>query len=129
MPTFKNEAILDYPVDKVFKVFRDTAKRDFPKFNDKKPIGCSIERNVGTYSLKTARMKVEITDYKPNEIYEISSHKGKTLYKSNYQFVSLGENKTKLLLTESEYTQGALNFLNTIIASIFFKGRIKKRFY
>ncbi|QNO14648.1 DUF3284 domain-containing protein [Alkalicella caledoniensis] len=128
MSTFKNEAVMNYPVEQVFRVFKETAKRDFPNFDEQDPIGTYVERNIGAYSVKQAKMKVEITDFKNNEIYEISSYQGKTLYKSKYQFISTGENSSKLILEENQYNEGAVNFLNTMIGAIFFKGRVKKRF-
>lgn len=128
LSTFKNEAILDYPVNQVFIIFKHTAKRDFPKFNEKNPTGVYVDRKVGTYSTKEGRMRVEITNYKENEIYEITSTQGKKAYKSRYEFLPIDEEKTKLLLTEYNYTEGALHLINSLIAAIFFKGRVKKRF-
>lgn len=128
LSTFKNKAILDYPVNEVFDIFKETAKRDFPKFNEKNPIGVYVDRKVGTYSVKEGKMRVEITDYKEKEIYEITSKQGKSEYKSRYEFSTVNENKTKLLLTENNYSEGALHIINAIIAAMFFRGRVKKRF-
>lgn len=128
MATYKNQDILDYPAKEIFKVFKLTAKRDFPKFNENRPIGVSVERKVGAYSLKTATMLIEITDYKNNEVYEITSSHNSTTYKSRYEFFALEDNKTKLVLTESQYSAGIANIINVVVASIFFRGRVKKRF-
>jgi hypothetical protein len=128
MATYKNQAIINYPVNEVFKVFKKTAKRDFPKFDEKKPVGVTVERSVGAYSVRSGRMLVEITDYKADEVYEITSSQENHLYKSRYEFYPVEENKTRLILAESSYSQGIFNYINVLIAGIFFKGRVKKRF-
>lgn len=128
MATYKNQTVLDYPAKEIFKVFKLTAKRDFPKFNENKPIGVSVERKVGAYSLKTETMLVKITDYKNNEVYEITSSHNSTTYKSRYEFFAIEGSKTKLVLIESQYSTGFANIINIVVASIFFRGRVKKRF-
>ena len=70
---FSNSAVINYPVEKVFNVFIRSAKRDFPKFNENKPVGSKVSKKVGAYSTQSATLEVEITDYKKNEIYAITS--------------------------------------------------------
>ena len=128
MVTFQNEVIMEYSTEEIFKVFRETAKKDFPGFYEENPIGTFVERRVGAYSERKGKMKVRITDYKINSVYEITSTQGSVVYKSRYEFYPLSENKTKLLLIESQYTIGLFNRVNALVASIVFRGRIKKRF-
>ena len=70
---FSNSAVINYPVEKVFNVFIRSAKRDFPKFNENNPVGSKVSKKVGAYSTQSATLEVEITDYKKNEIYAITS--------------------------------------------------------
>ena len=86
MTSYKNEAIIDYPVEDVFKLFKKTAKRDFPRFNEKNPIGSKVERQVGSYSVKEGKMLVEITGYEEHKLYEITSRYNRTTYISRYEF-------------------------------------------
>lgn len=83
---FINSTVVDYPVEEVFKVFIRTAKRDFPKFNEKDPIGSAVIKQVGTYSAKTGTLRIEITDYKLNEKYQITSVRDKMMYIFNLFF-------------------------------------------
>lgn len=125
---FINSTVVDYPVEEVFKVFIRTAKRDFPKFNEKEPIGCYVTKKVGTYSAKSGTCRVEITDYKTNELYQITSVKDKMVYVSTYSFEKDGDERTKITLEETEDTPGAFQWVNTIIQKICFKGTVKRRF-
>lgn len=128
MAKYKNEAIIDYPVSEIFRVFKKTAKRDFPKFDEKNPIGTMVERKVGAYSVRSGKMVVEITDYKINEAYEITSTHSGVIYKSRYEFYPIDENRTKIILIEENHSSGYFNSFNVFIAGIFFRGRVKKRF-
>ncbi|MGL4771993.1 MAG: DUF3284 domain-containing protein, partial [Clostridium sp.] len=125
---FRNSTVLNYPVEEVFKVFVRVAKRDFPKFNEKNPIGCSVTKQVGTYTTKSATVRVEITDYKKNEVYEITTVRDKLMYVSTYRFEAIDEESTQLILEETENTPGLFPGLNSMLQNICFKGRIKKRF-
>ncbi|MGL5646434.1 MAG: DUF3284 domain-containing protein [Clostridium sp.] len=125
---FVNSTIIDYPVEEVFKVFIRTAKRDFPKFNEKEPIGCYVTKTVGTYSAKTGTCRVEITDYKLNELYQITSVKDKMVYVSTYTFEKETDESTKITLEETEDTPGAFQWANIIIQKVCFKGTVKRRF-
>lgn len=125
---FRNSTVVDYPVEEVFKAFIRSAKRDFPKFNEKNPIGCSVTKQVGTYSAKTGTLNIEITDYKLNELYQITSVRDKMMYISTYQFERVDENSTQIILEETEETPGAFQLVNTIIQKVCFKGTVKRRF-
>ncbi|WP_238884625.1 DUF3284 domain-containing protein [Clostridium sp. YIM B02551] len=130
MSLHESEVILDYSVKDVFSIFAKTAKRDFPGFNEKDPIGATVTKQVGAYSSKTGTMTVEITDYIKNEVYEIRSatSSGSMSYISRYEFTALDENKTKLVLIESEGANGIFSTVNVFMTKYLFKKRIKRRF-
>ena len=125
---FVNSAVVNYPVEEVFRVFIRTAKRDFPKFNEENPIGCSVEKKVGAYSVNSAKLKVEILDYKKNELYKIVSSNDQTAYYSTYEFEVVDENSTRITLTELDEQKGLVTWVNRLVQTIAFKGRVKRRF-
>lgn len=128
MSRFKNETVLNYTREQIFKVFQTLAKRDFKDFDEKKPVGASSLREVGAYATKVEQMLVQITGYKQNELYEITSQHGKTTFVSRYELFEVDAFKTKLVLIETEFNPESISSLNAIIASFFFKSRVKKRF-
>ncbi|MBE6049981.1 MAG: DUF3284 domain-containing protein [Clostridium sp.] len=125
---FSNSAVINYPVEKVFNVFIRAAKKDFPKFNADNPVGLKISKKVGYYSSQSATLEVEIVGYKKNELYAITSTSSDRIYYSTYKFEVVGENNTRITLEESDKSKGFVSYLNVIIQTLVFKGRVKRRF-
>ncbi|MGL5151317.1 MAG: DUF3284 domain-containing protein [Clostridium sp.] len=125
---FRNSTVINYPVEEVFKVFIKVAKRDFPKFNEKDPVGCSVSKQIGAYSTKSASVRIEITDYKKDELYQITTVRDKMVYVSTYHFEKVDDDSTELLLEETEDTPGLFPGLNSMLQNLCYKGRIRKRF-
>lgn len=125
---FSNSAVINYPVEKVFNVFIRTAKKDFPKFNESNPIGCKVIKRVGAYSAQSAKLEVEITDFKKNELYEIKSSSPSSVYTSRYSFEAISKESTKITLIEDDVSKGFIPWFNVLIQNLVFKGRVKKRF-
>lgn len=129
MSMHENEAILDYSAKDLFGIFIKVAKRDFPGFNEKTAVGTVVEKNVGAYSGKTAKMTVEITGFEKNKLYEITSLSPTgQVYISKYEFEELEENKTRISLSETEGSTGVFGVLNGFIVKYLFKKRINRRF-
>lgn len=125
---FINSTVVNYPVEEVFKVFIRVAKRDFPKFNEKDPVGCTVRKTVGAYSSKSAEVRIEITDYKKDELYQITTVRDKLIYVSTYRFKKIDDESTQIDLEEVENTPGLFPGLNTMLQNLVFKKRIRKRF-
>ena len=125
---FLNSAVIKYPVEDVFYIFVKTAKRDFPKFNENNPVGCKVQKNVGTYSTNSTQMTIEITKYEKNKVYEIMSSGNGVKYYSTYEFEEVDESSTKITLTEYHEEKGFINFFNSKLQNLLFKKRVKKRF-
>lgn len=125
---FSNSAVINYPIEEVFAMFIKTAKRDFPRFDEDNAIGCKVKKKVGTYSVQSADMEIEITDYKKNELYQIKSTNESIVYTSTYEFDAVDEKSTRLTLTEEDKKPGFLPWFNVILQNIAFKGRVKRRF-
>ncbi|MGL4990446.1 MAG: DUF3284 domain-containing protein [Sarcina sp.] len=128
--TFKNSAVVDYSNIEIFKVIKKMIRQDFPRFNEKNPIGTSVTKQIGSYSTKTAEAYVEITDYKENELYEITTvtSKGRITYVSKYILTPLEDGKTEFTLEQTQGGPGIFTTLNHMLQSFLYKGRIKKRF-
>lgn len=128
--SFKNSAVVEYSDKEIFKVFKKMIKQDFPRFNEKDPVGTSVKKKIGSYSTKSAEAYIEITDYKENEVYEITTvtSKTQTTFISRYTLTPVEDGKTLFTLEQSQAGDGFFVTLNHFIQSIFFKGRIKKRF-
>ena len=125
---FSNSVELSYPVEEVFKLFIRTAKRDFPRFNEENPVGCKVNKKVGAYSAGATTMEVEITGFAKNELYQIVSTNGSVKYTSTYEFEVIDENTTRLTLIEEDEKPGIFPWFNTLVQSVLFKGRVRKRF-
>ena len=125
---FSNSAELNYPVEEVFRLFIRTAKRDFPKFNETNPVGCKVNKKVGSYSANSSTMEIEITQFVKNELYQITSTNGNIKYISTYEFEVIDENKTRLTLVEEDEKPGIFPWFNTLVQSIIFKRRVRRRF-
>ena len=125
---FSNSVVLNYPVEEVFRIFIRTAKRDFPNFNENNPVGCKVAKKVGAYSAQSATLEVEITGFKKDELYQITSTSSTVVYISTYEFEIVDENSTRITLTEEDKKPGFFPWFNTVIQNIAFKGRVKRRF-
>lgn len=124
---FSNSAVVNYPVEEIFSVFIKTAKRDFPKFDESNPIGASIVKKLGSKS-KAATLTIEITDYKKNELYKITTTSSNAIYYSTYQFEKIDENSTNITLIEDNETQGIFTKINSFLQYVSFKGKVNRRF-
>lgn len=130
LTSFINEIDLDYPKSEIFKLFKKQAKQDFPRFNEKEAIGTSTHKKIGAYATKTANAYLEISDYVPDEVYEVTviTTKTNTTFKSRYELTEINENKTHLKLTQEQGGPGMFQSINTIIQKLLFKGRINSKF-
>ncbi|WP_297435728.1 DUF3284 domain-containing protein [uncultured Clostridium sp.] len=127
---FKNSAEVNYSAKEIFKIFKKMIKQDFPRFDEKNPLGTDTNKKIGHHSTKSAEANVEITDYIENEVYEITTVTLKTqiTFVSRYTLTVIDENTTLFTLEQSQNAPGFFMNVNHIVQSIFYKGRIKKRF-
>lgn len=128
MLEFVNKTVIDYPVEEVFAIFIKTAKRDFPKFDIKNPIGTSTKREIGHYSKKKAEATITITDFKENEIYSIKTTTDTGEYSSTYIFEKIDDSSCKLTLREEQTVAGMFGMLNNIMHKFLYKRSIRSRF-
>ncbi|MGL4450782.1 MAG: DUF3284 domain-containing protein [Sarcina sp.] len=127
---FKETAEINYPAKEIFKIFKKMMKQDFPRFNEKDAIGTSTKKTIGQYTTKTAEAYIEITDYKENELYEITTVTSKTqaTFISRYELEVVDENTTLLSLHEHQGGEGFFVSINYMVQKMFFKKRFSTRF-
>ncbi|MGL5067317.1 MAG: DUF3284 domain-containing protein [Sarcina sp.] len=130
MKGFKETAEINYSAKEIFKIFKKMIKQDFPRFNEKDAIGTSTKKTIGHYATKSAEAYVEITDYKENEVYEITTvtSKTQTTFVSRYELEVVDANTTILTLQEHQAGEGFFVAINYFVQTMFFKNRFKTRF-
>ncbi|WP_297519686.1 DUF3284 domain-containing protein [uncultured Clostridium sp.] len=130
MKGFKETAEINYSAKDIFKIFKKMIKQDFPRFNEKEAIGTSTKKTIGHYTTKSAEAYVEISDYKENAVYEITTitSKTQTTFVSRYELEVIDENTTLLSLNEYQIGEGFFVAVNTFVQTMFFKNRFKTRF-
>ncbi|WP_024613589.1 DUF3284 domain-containing protein [Clostridium sp. Ade.TY] len=125
---FKKTVELDYPLEKVFKVFIKAAKKEFPKFNEKNPLGATISKKIKSGSSRTIDIRVEVTAYEKDKLYQITSVRDKLMCVSTYSFEKSGDDKTLFSLEENDNTTGMFAGINTFLQNILFRKRITDKF-
>ena len=68
MSKYNINTIVNYPLERVFKVFVDLNKREIPKFNDKNPVGCSNKRTIKHVGKQKIEMVTTVTRYEKNKL-------------------------------------------------------------
>ena len=92
------------------------------------PIGAKAEKTITGVSGYKFRLNIEVTDYRENEIYEITSRASNDQeFVSRYELFRLGDNKTRLVFSETNITEGFFGSANAVLTSIFFKKRARKK--
>lgn len=125
---FKKTVELDYPLEKVFKVFIKTAKKDFPKFNEKDPLGAKANKKIKSGSQRTVNIRVEVTAYEKDKLYQITSVRDKLMCISTYRFEKSKDNKTLFSLEENDNKTGVFSGINEFLQNILFRKRITNKF-
>ena len=127
MGQYKIKTVVDYPLERVFKVFIDLNKREIPKFNDKNPIGCSNKRTIKYVAKQKIEMNILVTDYKKNELYEVTNSIGEDKYVSRYVFTELDSNSTEISLCEIQKARGFTSKITLLIQKISAKKKLKNK--
>lgn len=93
--------ILNYPAEDVFNIFIKHAKKDFSNFNEEDAKGCKIEKKINSGENQIECI-VEITEYKKNEMYQITTSTNNSQCISTYNFIKQKDGTTKLVLEEDQ---------------------------
>lgn len=124
----KISGIVNYNSKEVYNIFRKNAKRDFKDFKDDNPIGCKIEKNITTGGSKTIKCIVEITDYKLNEVYEITTSNEFSKCVSRYTFKEKSNGTTVVTLEEVQSTEKMVELVTLWIQRFLAKKNFKESF-
>ena len=118
---------INYPLERVFKVFIDLNKREIPKFNDKNPVGCSNKRTIKYIAKQKIEMITTVTGYEKNKLYEVTNSINEDNYISKYLFNKIDDNSTEIQLNEIQDMHGFTSSLTLLFQKISAKKKLKEK--
>ena len=127
MSKYNTKVIVNYPLERVFKVFIDLNKREIPKFNDKNPIGCSNKRTLKYVAKQKIEMVTTVTGYEKNKLYEVTNSINEDKYISKYNFIEIDDNSTEINLSEIQDIKRFSSMLTVLIQKIGAKKKLKNK--
>ena len=118
---------LNYPIERVFKVFIDLNKKEMPKFNDKNPTEVSYKKVVKQVGKQKIEMETSITGYEKNKLYEVTNSISNDKYISKYEFKEINSNSTEILLSETQEMMGFTSSLTLLFQKFNAKKKLKSK--
>ncbi len=127
MSNYEIKTTINYPIERVFKVFIDLNKREIPKFNDKNPVGCSNKRTIKYVAKQKIEMLTTVTGYEKNKLYEVTNSIDKDKYISKYTFSEIDDNSTEVSLKEVQDIKSFSSKITVLIQKIGAKKKMKEK--
>lgn len=127
MSIYKGNIIINYPIEKVFKVFIDLNKQQMPKFNDKNPTEVSYKKVVKTVGKQKIEMLATITGFEKDNLYEVTNIINNDKYVSKYEFKEIDSNSTEISLSESQEIYAFSSSLTLLFEKITAKKKMKNK--
>lgn len=127
MGQYNINVTINYPLERVFKVFIDLNKREIPKFNDKDPVGCSNKRTIKYVAKQKIEMITTVTGYEKNKLYEVTNSINEDNYISKYLFNKIDDNSTEIQLNEIQDMHGFTSSLTLLFQKISAKKKLKEK--
>lgn len=128
MSQFQYEQSFAYSPKKIFDIFRKQFLETFPQGDINAPLGASTSRESTGVGGNTFRLELEITDYRENEVYEVTTYaSNRQSYVTRYELSPMIDGKTRLRLTEKNTTPGFFGSGNAILTQILFKRKARKK--
>lgn len=127
MSIYKGNIIINYPIEKVFKVFIDLNKQQMPKFNDKNPTEVSYKKVVKTVGKQKIEMLTTITGFEKDNLYEVTNIINNDKYVSKYEFKEIDSNSTEISLSESQEIYAFSSSLTLLFEKITAKKKMKNK--
>ena len=118
---------LNYPIERVFKVFIDLNKKEMPKFNDKNPTEVSYKKEIKQVGKQKIEMETSITGYEKNKLYEVTNSISNDKYISKYEFKEINSNSTEILLSETQEMMGFTSSLTLLFQKFNAKKKLKSK--
>ncbi len=119
--------ILNYPAEDVFNIFIKHAKKDFPNFNEEDAKGCKIEKKINSGE-NQIECTVEITEYKKNEMYQITTSTNNSQCISTYNFIKQKDGTTKLVLEEDQTSGQFIGYMALWIQRFMVRRNFKAKY-
>ncbi|VYT92538.1 DUF3284 domain-containing protein [Clostridium tertium] len=127
MSSYNISISINYPIERVFKVFIDLNKREIPKFNNKNPKDTSYTRTIKYVAKKKIEMTTTVTEYEKNKLYEVTNTIEEDKYISRYEFTELGPNSTELKIFEIQEMKGFSSSITLILEKFGAKKKLKNK--
>jgi len=128
MSQFHHQKVLPYPPEIIFTIFKEQIRKAFPKVKLSNPIGARAEKDAKGVSGYSFHLNLEITDYKNNELYELTTHaSNQQEYVSRYELKPINKGETLLSLDEKITTPGIFGAANALLTGVIFKGRAMRK--
>lgn len=127
MSIYKGNIIINYPIEKVFKVFIYLNKQQIPKFNDKNPTEVSYKKVVKTVGKQKIEMVTTITGFEKDNLYEVTNTINKDKYVSRYEFKGIDSSSTEISLSESQEIYAFSSSLTLLFEKITAKKKMKNK--
>lgn len=127
MSSYNKSITINYPSERVFKVFIDLNKREIPKFNDKNPKGMSHTRTIKYMAKKKIEMTTTVTEYEKNKLYEVTNTIEKDNYVTRYEFIELSPSSTEIKITEAQNMNGFGSWLMLLLEKIKAKKKLNEK--
>ncbi|MDV4152309.1 DUF3284 domain-containing protein [Clostridium sp. AL.422] len=127
MKQYNINTIVNYPLERVFKVFIDLNKREIPKFNDKNPVGCSNKRALKYVGKQKIEMVTTVTGYEKNKLYEVTNSINEDNYISKYIFTKIDDKSTEISLSEGQVVKGFTSQITILIQRFSVKKKLKNK--
>ena len=118
---------LNYPIERVFKVFIDLNKKEMPKFNDKNPTEVRYKKVIKQVGKQKIEMETSITGYEKNKLYEVTNSISNDKYISKYEFKEINSNSTEILLSETQEMMGFTSSLTLLFQKFNAKKKLKSK--
>lgn len=127
MSSYNKNITINYPVERVFKVFIDLNKREIPKFNDKNPKGISHTRTLKYIAKKKIEMTTTVTEYEKNKLYEVTNTIELDNYVSRYEFIELSPSSTEIKITETQNMHGFGSWIMLLLEKFKAKKKLNEK--
>ena len=127
MSQYNIKTIVNYPIERVFKVFIDLNKREIPKFNDKNPVGCSNKKTLKYVAKQKIEMVTTVTGYEKNKLYEVTNSIDADKYISKFTFNEIDDNSTEISLSEIQDVKRFTSQITLLIEKITAKKKLKNK--
>lgn len=124
----KMSGVVNYDVSEVYNIFIKSAKRDFKDFDEDDAVGCKVIKNITTGGVKPIKCTVEITGYKRNSEYEITTSNEFSKCVSTYTFKPQINGTTLLILEEKQSTPKFMQLMTLWFQRFLAKKRFKASF-